>query len=58
MALNAMNKSRLCITRKTLSHEIRALYVMKSKGLWLTEMSLGHERKALDAINHLRLLMT
>ena len=58
MALNAMSSSRLCITWKTLSRELKALYVIKSLGFWLTRMSLGYELMALDVINNSRLLMT
>ena len=58
MALNAMNNSRLCTTWKTLSCELKALYVMKSLGLWLIRMILGHELKALDVIDNSQLWMT
>ena len=58
MASNTMNNSRLCITWKNLSCELKALYVMERLRLWLTRMSLGHELKALDTINNSQLLMT
>ena len=56
--LDAMNNSWLCITWKTLSYELKALFVMKSSRLWLIRKSLRHKLMDLDAINNSWLLMT
>ena len=51
-ALNAMNYSRLWLTRMTLGHELRALNAMNNSRLRMTWMSPSFEPKALNTMNN------
>ena len=51
MPLDSMNNTRLCLTRKTPYHELRALNARHNLRLSMTRKTLGHEFKALDVMN-------